>query len=170
MAVRNYDSNGVILTADGIDVDGRPDGAFCSFSAPDDDFGHTEGNGGDHTRFRVNKRTGEQSHTIKARSAYVIDKSKGRAKKGANRVKRTFLVETNNTWSTNPTNPACSNYLGIAQTTMISQGKHLRLRTRILVQSDEHNFYISVTRTMFSQNGRVVRQRRFTETVARQFQ
>ncbi len=85
-------------------------------------------------------------------------------------MKRTFLVETNNTWSTNPTNPACSKYLGIAQTTMISQGKHLRLRTRILVQSDEHNFYISVTRTMFSQNGRVVRQRRFTETVARQFQ
>jgi predicted acyl esterase len=126
---------------------------------------------------RVNKRTGEQSHTIKARSAYVIDKSKGAAKKntdrvkqGANRVKRTFLVETNNTWSTNPANPANSKYLGIAQTTMISQGKHLRLRTRILVQSDEHNFYISVTRTMFSQNGRVVRQRRFTETVARQFQ
>ena len=59
MAVRNYDSNQVILTVDAIDVDGRPDGAFCSFSAPDDDFGHVEGNGGDHTRFRVNKRTGE---------------------------------------------------------------------------------------------------------------
>lgn len=79
-------------------------------------------------------------------------------------------METNNTWSTNPANPACSKYLGTAQTTMISQGKHLRLRTRILVQSDESNFFISVTRTMFSQNGRVVKQRRFTETVARQFQ
>ncbi|CAN5558109.1 CocE/NonD family hydrolase [soil metagenome] len=122
------------------------------------------------TYTRVNKRTGEQSYTIKARSAYVIDKSKGRAKQGFNRVKRTFLVDTNNTWSTNAANPACSKYLGVAQTSMISQGKHLRLRTRILVQSDEHNFYISVTRTMFSENGRVVRQRRFVETVARQFQ
>lgn len=113
---------------------------------------------------RVNRRTGEQSHTIKARSAYVIDKSK----EGG--VKRTFVVQTNNTWSTNPANPACSKYLGVAETTMVSQGKHLRLRTRILVQSDQDNFYISVTRTMFSQNGRVVRQRRFVETVARQFQ
>lgn len=113
---------------------------------------------------RVNRRTGEQSHTIQARSAYVIDKSK----EGG--VKRTFVVETNNTWSTNAANPACSKYLGVAETTMVSQGKHLRLRTRILVQSDQDNFYISVTRTMFSQNGRVVRQRRFVETVARQFQ
>lgn len=59
MATRNFDSNQVILTADNIAVDGRPDGAFASFSAPDDDFGEVEGNGGDLTRFRVNKRKGE---------------------------------------------------------------------------------------------------------------
>jgi hypothetical protein len=144
---------------------GSPDSWSIDFPASKQD-----GKPDTETFNRVNKRTGEHSHTIKARSAYVIDKSKGAAKQNTNRVKRTFLVETNNTWSTNPADPACSKYLGIAQTTMISQGKHLRLRTRILVQSDEHNFYISVTRTMFSQNGRVVRQRRFTETVARQFQ
>lgn len=59
MTERNYDSNQVILTVDGVTVEGRPDGAFCSFSAPDDDFGEVEGNGGDLTRFRVNKRKGE---------------------------------------------------------------------------------------------------------------
>lgn len=59
MATRNYNSNQVILTADNVSVDGRPDGAFCTFSAPDDDFGEIEGNGGDLTRFRLNKRKGE---------------------------------------------------------------------------------------------------------------
>lgn len=59
MPSRNFDSNQVILTADNISVGGRPDGAFCSFSAPDDDFGEIEGNGGDLTRFRINKRKGE---------------------------------------------------------------------------------------------------------------
>lgn len=59
MSARNYDSNQVLLNVDGRNVEGRPEGTFCSFDAPEDDWGYIEGNGGDHTRYRLNKRTGE---------------------------------------------------------------------------------------------------------------
>jgi len=109
---------------------------------------------------RVNKRTGARSHVIEAKSAYVIDKDG---------TKRTYFAELTNTWTTKNDNPADSQYLGVGQTTIVSQGKRQKLRTRILVQSDAHNFYVSVVRTV-SLNGKVLKRRRFCETIARQFQ
>jgi len=105
---------------------------------------------------RVNKKTGALSHTIAANSAYRIRQ-------------RRYFVETSNTWSTFDKEPWRSSYLGVAQTTMISQGKNLRLRTRISVTSDQGNFYVTVLRTVI-QNGKVIRRRRFNETIARRFQ
>lgn len=69
MAVRNYNSEQVAVTCDGVPVEGRPDGTFASFAAPEDDFSYVEGNGGDHTRFRLNKRTGELTLTVMYGSA-----------------------------------------------------------------------------------------------------
>ncbi len=109
---------------------------------------------------RVNKRTGDSSHVIAARSAYVIDKDG---------TKRTFFAELTNTWTTDNSNPANSKYLGLGQTTIVSQGKKQKLRTRMLVQSDADNFYVSVVRTV-SLNGKVLKRRRFHETIPRQFQ
>jgi predicted acyl esterase len=105
---------------------------------------------------RVNKKTGAQSHTIVSNSAYRIRK-------------RRFFVETSNQWTTFDREPWRSSYLGVAQTTIISQGKNQRLRTRISVKSDQGNFYVTVFRTVI-QNGKVVRRRCFSETIARRFQ
>ncbi|MBS2009865.1 MAG: CocE/NonD family hydrolase [Cyanobacteria bacterium SZAS TMP-1] len=105
---------------------------------------------------RYYKKSGRQSHTIVGNSAYKIRQ-------------RRFYIETSSTWSTFDKEPWRSSYLGVAQTTITSQGKHQRLRTRISVTSDRDNFYVSVVRTI-TQNGKVVRRRRFHETIARRFQ
>jgi predicted acyl esterase len=105
---------------------------------------------------RVDKKTGKQSHTIIANSAYRIRK-------------RSYFIETRSTWATFDKEPWRSSYLGVAQNTIVSQGKNLRLRTRISVTSDQGNFYVTVLRTL-TQNGKVVRRRRFSETIARRFQ
>jgi hypothetical protein len=104
----------------------------------------------------VNKMTGQQSHTIIANSAYRIRQRK-------------YFIETRSTWATFDKEPWHSSYVGVAQNTIVSQGKNLRLRTRISVTSNQGNFYVTVLRTVF-QNGRVVRRRRFSETIARRFQ
>ena len=82
---------------------------------------------------------------------------------------RKFYVETRNTWSTFDKQPWRSSYLGVAQTTIVSRSKTLRLRTRISVTSDQGNFYVTVLRTLI-QNSKVMRRRRFSETIARRFQ
>ncbi|MBS1994589.1 MAG: CocE/NonD family hydrolase [Cyanobacteria bacterium SZAS LIN-3] len=105
---------------------------------------------------RYYKKSGRQSHTIVGNSAYKIRQ-------------RRFYIETSSTWSTFDKEPWRSSYLGVAQTTITSQGKHQRLRTRISVTSDRDNFYVSVVRTI-TQNGKVVGRRRFHETIARRFQ
>jgi len=122
------------------------------------DFG--DGKPARETFNRVDKRTGACSYVIKSKSAYVIDKDK---------CKRTYFAESTNTWTTSVDNPGNSSYLGLAQTTIVSRGKRQRIRTRILVQSNESNFYVTVTRTVF-QNGKLLKRRRFVETIERQFQ
>ncbi len=112
---------------------------------------------------RIDRRSGMHSHVVKSKCAYVIDKG----------IQRKYFAETTNIWSTNPLAPAHAKYTGIAQTTVVSQGKHLRLRTFISVKSDACNFYISVVRTISQKGGYkngVKKTRRFEETIPRHFQ
>ncbi|MBU6454424.1 MAG: CocE/NonD family hydrolase [Cyanobacteria bacterium REEB67] len=104
----------------------------------------------------VNKKSGELSHTILANSAYRIRQ-------------RRFYVQTKNRWSTFDEEPWRSSYLGEASTTIVSPGRKLQLRTKIAVLSDRENFYVTVVRTII-RNSKVVRRRRFKETIARCFQ
>lgn len=64
MAVRSYNSAQVLVVLAGLVIEGRPDGTFASWAAPDDDWTFVEGNAGDHVRSRVNKRTGELTLTV----------------------------------------------------------------------------------------------------------
>jgi uncharacterized protein len=105
---------------------------------------------------RHNKKSGELSHTILANSAYRIRQ-------------RRFYVQTKNRWATFDEKPWQSSYLGEANTTIVSPGKKLQLRTKISVVSDRENFYVTVVRTII-RNSKVVRRRRFTETIVRCFQ
>jgi hypothetical protein len=124
--------------------------------SPDSEFIDFPGKPEAATFNRVNKNTGALSHTIVGNSAYRIRQ-------------RRYFVETSNSWTTFDKEPWRSSYLGVAQTTIVSQGKNLRLRTRISVVSDQGNFYVTVLRTVL-QNGKIVRRRRFSETIARCFQ
>lgn len=104
---------------------------------------------------RRNYRTGDRTHTIKARSAYRI---RGRK----------FFTENSNAWTANDEKPWAARYTGRASTVIVSRGRNIGLKTRILVRSDRENLYVIVSRTL-TVNGKVVRQRRFRQTIARQF-
>lgn len=104
---------------------------------------------------KVNK-TGRVSHVVDTNSAQKIRN-------------RSIYSETRSEWSTDTNNPADSQYLGIAQTTYVSRGLRVKMRTRILVRSDKDNFYVSVTRTL-TRNGKRLAVKRFRETIVRQFQ
>jgi hypothetical protein len=105
---------------------------------------------------KVNKKTGRVSHVVDTNSAQKIRN-------------RSIYSETRSEWSTDTNNPADSQYLGIAQTTYVSRGLRVKMRTRILVRSDKDNLYVSLTRTL-TRNGKRLAVKRFRETIVRQFQ
>lgn len=104
---------------------------------------------------RRDKRNGGETYTMKTRSAYRIGPRK-------------YYTENVNSWSAHNDEPAKARYNGVATTSIVSRGRNLTITTRLKVQSDSENFYVSVTRTL-KRNGKVLRKRRFSETIARQF-
>jgi hypothetical protein len=91
-------------------------------------------------------------------------------KRSAYRIRqRRFVVESNSSWKTFDTEPWNSQYLGKATTTISSRRRVIKLRTKILVESDKQYFHVTVTRTL-SLNGRHVRRRTWQKRIRRQFQ
>lgn len=104
---------------------------------------------------RKNSGSGEETYTMKTRSAYRIGDRK-------------YYTENMNSWSAHNEEPAKARYNGVATTSIVSRGRNLTLITRLKVQSDGENFYVSVTRIL-KRNGKVLRKKIFRETIARQF-
>jgi hypothetical protein len=96
---------------------------------------------------------GTTAFVIEARSAYRIRRRK-------------FFTENVSTWTTNNQDPANSSYDGTASTEIEGGRERIRLKTHILVQSDKKYFHVSVSRQL-SLNGRVVRQKTWSQSIER---
>ena len=81
---------------------------------------------------------------------------------------RTIQNDEAETYEVRPDRPADARFLGDESHTISIGDRVVLLRTRMDVTSDERFFHVVVRRTI-SENGRVVREREFADSVARDF-
>lgn len=73
-----------------------------------------------------------------------------------------------NYYETNDQSPAESRFSGQAGRRIELKGRILEIRSTLEVYSDESNFYVSIVRVVY-ENGKLVRQREWKETIPRMF-
>ncbi len=73
-----------------------------------------------------------------------------------------------NYYETNDQSPAESRFSGQAGRRIELKGRILEIRSTLDVYSDENNFYVSIVRVVY-ENGKLVRQREWKETIPRMF-
>ena len=79
-----------------------------------------------------------------------------------------FYTYERNYYETNDDHPAESRFSGEAGRRIELKDRMLELRSTLEVYSDEKNFFVTVVRKLY-ENGKLLRQREWKETIPRMF-